>query len=415
VARSLTSANRAFARAYPGDAIARQPVHTFIIGGDTFTADSAQRAGAEAVAALEQYAPTAKAFAKVIGLPDDPVFAQTVRARVLKKLEREPVEDCRLDFEDGYGTRPDAEEDGHAESAAQQVAAGMKAATLPPFIGIRIKPMSPELHARSLRTLDIFVSTLAQTAKRLPANFAITLCKVMTPEHVTIVARACSTLERKLKLKSKSIRLELMIETPQSILAPDGSSALRSLMVAGDGRVRSAHLGVYDYTALCGITAAHQHLRHSACDFARHMMQVAFAQTGVTLSDGSSNLLPIPPHVHDAWKTHFADVTHSLVNGYYQGWDLHPAQLPTRYAAVYAFYLSALPAATARLRRFFDKAAKAGAAFDDAATGQALVNFFNRALSSGAITMEEAMQTGLTEAELQGRSFREILAARLMA
>ena len=410
----LKAANRAFARTYPGDPIARQPVHTFIVGGDTFASDTAQRAGAEAVAALQHYAPTANALAEVLGLPDDPVFAQTVRARVLKKLEREPVEDCRLDFEDGYGTRPDGEEDGHAESAAHQVASGMKAATLPPFTGIRIKPMSPELHGRSLRTLDIFVSTLARTARRLPPNFALTLCKVMAPEHVTVVARACSTLERKLKLEPKSIRLELMIETPQSILAPDGSSALRSLVAAGGGRVRSAHLGVYDYTALCGITAAHQHLRHSACDFARHMMQVALAQTGVTLSDGSSNLLPIAPHVHDAWRTHFADVSHSLANGYYQGWDLHPLQLPTRYAAVYAFYLSALPAATARLKRFFDKATKAGAAFDDAATGQALVNFVNRALSSSAITLEEAMQTGLTESELQGPSFRQILASRQM-
>ena len=408
----LKTANQKLAKLYPGDATGRQPVHTFIGGGDAFTSDAAQRAGAEAIAALNQYGSTAKAFAEAIGLPDDATLAQRVRVRVLEQLEREPVEDFRIDFEDGYGTRTDREEDGHAESAALAVAAGMKASTLPPFIGIRIKPMSRELHARGLRTLDVFVSTLAKSAKRLPDNFAVTLCKVMTPAHVSVVARACTAIERKRKLKANSIRLELMIETPQSILAPDGSSALRSLVAAGGGRVRSAHLGVYDYTALCGITAAHQHLRHSACDFARHMMQVALAQTGVTLSDGSSNLLPIAPHVRDAWRTHFGDVTHSLVNGYYQGWDLHPAQLPTRYAAVYAFYLSALPAATARLRRFFDKATKAGAAFDDAATGQALVNFFSRALSSGAITIDEAMETGLSESELLIGSFRKILAAR---
>ncbi len=272
--------------------------------------------------------------------------------------------------------------------------------------------MSQELHARSMRTLDIFVSTLVKSGKRLPDNFAVTLCKVMTREHVNTVARVCSTLEHRLKLTPKAIRFELMIETPQSILAPDGSSALPALVAAGGGRVRSAHLGVYDYTALCGITAAWQHLQHPACDFARHMMQVALAQTGVTLSDGSSNLLPIAPHVQDAWKQHFSDVTHSLSNGFYQGWDLHPAQLPTRYAAVYAFYLSALPAATLRLKRFFDKATTAGAAFDDAATGQALVNFFARALSSGAITLDEAMETGLSEADLRSGSFRKILAGR---
>ncbi|HZL92517.1 MAG TPA: hypothetical protein VFB99_02695, partial [Vicinamibacterales bacterium] len=328
------------------------------------------------------------------------------------KLTREPVEDYRLDFEDGYGTRSDAEEDGHAASAAREVATGMEAGTLPPFIGIRIKPLSPELHARSLRTLDIFVATLVKTARRLPASFAVTATKVMTPVHVSVLAERCSALERKLRLKRNAIQLELMIETPQAILAPDGTVGVQALVKAGGGRVRGAHFGVYDYTALCGITAAWQHPRHLACDVARELMRIALAQTGVMLSDGSSNLLPIPPHVHTAWKQHFDDVTHSLVNGYYQGWDLHSGHLPTRYAAVYAFYLSARPAATARLSNFFTKAAKAGAAFDDAATGQALINFFNRGLTSGAITLDEAMQTGLTESELKSGSFVKILAAR---
>ena len=160
-----------------------------------------------------------------------------------------------------------------------------------------------------------------------------------------------------------------MIETPQSILGPDGSSALRALVSAGKSRVRGAHFGTYDYTALCGITASWQHMRHAACDFAKHMMQVGLAQSGVMLSDGATNIMPIAPHraaagqsltdaqrrenrevVHRAWKLHFDDVQHSLVNGFYQGWDLHPAQLPTRYAALYAFFLSARAAATARLR-----------------------------------------------------------------
>jgi len=411
--QKLNAANQKLATLYPGDSIARQPVHTFIVSGDLFTHDTAQRAGAEAIVTLNQYGRTAQAFAEAIGLPStDPVLSERVSARVINKLEREPVEDLRIDFEDGYGARPDPEEDGHAESAARQVAAGMKAKTLPPFIGIRIKPMSRELHVRSLRTLDIFVTTLVKSAKRLPDNFAITCTKVMVPEHVAAVDRACTRLERKLKLKAKTIKLEVMIETPQSVIAADGSSAIRVLVNAGGGRVRGALLGVYDYTALVGITAAHQHPRHQACDFARHMMQVALAQTGVTLSDGGSNVFPVAPVVHDAWKTHFADVTHALVNGYYQGWDLHPAQLPTRYAAVYAFYLSALPKATHRLKTFFGKAEKAGSAFDDAATGQALVNFFTRGVNAGAVTIEEAMETGLRESELRGSSFLAILRGR---
>ena len=409
----LVIANQKLAREYPGDATGRQPVHTFIGPGDTFTADAPTRAGQQAIDALNTHAATAQAFAQVIGLPTNyPGLAETVRARVVDKLEREPIEDFRIDFEDGYGTRPDEEEDAHAASAAREVAAAIESGRLPPFLGIRVKPMSRELHARGLRTLDIFVTTVIKTAKRLPDNFAVTLCKVMSPAHVSVVERACAALERRLKLKRKAIQLELMIETPQSVLASDGSVALPALVKAGRGRVRGAHFGVYDYTALCGITAAWQHPRHLACDWAREMMRVSLAQTGVNLSDGSSNLLPIPPHVHQAWKQHFDDVTHSLVNGFYQGWDLHPAHLPTRYAAVYAFYLSARPAATARLSNFFTKAAKAGASFDDAATGQALVNFFARGLSSGAITLDEAMQTGLEESELRGQSFLQILKAR---
>ena len=410
---SLKVANQKLARLYPGDATGRQPVHTFIGSGETFTRDACRRAGEQAIETLEQFAPTAKAFADAIGLPStDPLLAETVRVRVLEKLEREPVEDFRIDFEDGYGTRSDREEDGHARDAALEVAAGMKAATLPPFIGIRIKPMSRELQARSLRTLDVFISTLVTAGRRLPGNFAVTLTKVMAPAHVAAAVRACAALERKLRLKRGAIRLELMIETPQAILAPDGTCALPRLVKAGAGRVRGAHFGVYDYTALCGITAAWQHPRHLACDVAREIMRVSLAQTGVMVSDGSSNLLPVPPRVHDAWKTHVADVTHSLVNGFYQGWDLHPAHLPSRYAAVYAFYLSALPAATTRLRGFFGKAEKAGAAFDDAATGQALLNFMNRALSSGAITIEEATASGLKESELRGPSFRQVLSGR---
>ncbi len=431
----LRSANAAVAKAYPGEPTERQPVHTVYGGAHLFAADTAPKFGALALAALDEFGRNGAIFGKALGLRTEGGFADTVRDRVVDKLRREPVEDFRLDFEDGYGNRPDAEEDGHAESAAQQVAAGMAAGTLPPFIGIRIKPMSKELHGRSLRTLDLFVSALARAGKRrLPANFAITIPKVMTPAHVVAVARACAALERRLKLAPQSLRLELMIETPQSILAPDGTSALRALVSAGGGRVRAAHFGTYDYTALCGITASWQHMRHQVCDFAKHMMQVALAQTGVCLSDGATNIMPVGPHkagagrplteaqrrentetIHRAWRVHFDDVTHSLVNGYYQGWDLHPAQLPTRYAALYAFFLAARPAATVRLRNFVEKAAQAtlvGDVFDDAATGQGLLNFFVRGLSSGAITLDEARETGLTQAELQGRSFLAILERR---
>jgi citrate lyase beta subunit len=433
VLASLRKTNVAVAKAYPGETGDRQPVHTVYGGAHLFKADSAARMGALALSSLEEYAPTSDVLADALNLADR-TLAKTVRARVVDKLRREPVEDFRIDFEDGYGVRPDAEEDGHARSAAEQVAAGFHAGTLPPFIGIRIKPMSRELHARSLRTLELFVTTLVKaTRKHLPPGFVVTIPKLMAPGHVAAVARACALLEKRLGLRS-SLRLELMIETPQSILAADGTSSLRALVAAGAGRVTGAHFGTYDYTALCGITASWQHMRHQACDFAKHMMQVALAQSGIRLSDGATNIMPIPPHrasanrrltdaearenqqvVHHAWKLHFDDAWHSLVNGYYQGWDLHPAQLPTRYAAVYSFFLSARPAATVRLRNFVDKAAQAtlvGDVFDDAATGQGLLNFFVRGLNSGALTLDEARETGLSREELQGKSFVKILEAR---
>jgi citrate lyase beta subunit len=418
ITATLRKANAVVSRAYPGETGDRQPVHTVYGGAHLFTAELAAKLGTAASRALDEHAPTAEAFADAFGLSayGDLAFAATVRERVVAKLGREPVEDFRIDFEDGYGNRPGQEEDGHAEAAALAVAKGLEAGTLPPFIGIRIKPLSAELHARSLRTLDAFLSTLVRTTRRrLPPNFVITVPKVMTPAHVGAVAAACRVLERRLRLDPGALILELMIETPQSILASDGTSTLRALVAAGAGRVRGAHFGTYDYTALCGITASWQHMRHQACDFARHMMQVSLAQSGVWLSDGATNVLPVPPDVHRAWKIHFDDIQHSLVNGYYQGWDLHPAQLPSRYAAVYAFFLSALPAATARLRNFVEKAAQAtlvGDVFDDAATGQGLLNFFVRGLNSGALTLQEAAATGLSPAELQGRSFLKILEAR---
>ena len=414
--RRLAAANRRIAALYPGDSGERQPVHTVYGGAHLFRADTAQKLGSIARAALAEHAPDARTFANVLGI--DAALADGVYARVQEKLAREAVEDFRLDFEDGYGNRPDAEEDGHAESAAAQVAAGLAAGTLPPFIGIRIKPLSKELHARSLRTLELFVTALVRaTGRRLPEGFVITVPKLMGPAHVEAVARSCENLERKLRIGRGSLRLELMIETPQSILAADGTVALKPLVAAGRGRVTAAHFGTYDYTALTGITAAWQHMRHPVCDFAKHMMQVSLAQTGVRLSDGATNVLPIGARnvVHLAWKQHFDDVTHSLMHGFYQGWDLHPAQLPTRYAAVFAFFLASRQAATARLRNFVERAAQAtlvGDVFDDAATGQGLLNYFLRGMNSGALTIDEARETGLSLEDFQSRSFLTILKKR---
>src|SRR5512134_3685169 len=173
-------AGKAFAHAYPGESGGRQPVHTVYGGAQLFRADSVPKLGTLALRAFAEHAPSAGAFAAAIGLEapngtPPAEFAATIHARVKAKLQREPIEDFRIDFEDGYGNRPDAEEDGHAEAAAMETAKGLAYGTLPPFFGIRIKPFSPELGARSSRTLELYLTALVRaTGGKLPPNFVVT-------------------------------------------------------------------------------------------------------------------------------------------------------------------------------------------------------------------------------------------------
>ena len=435
IAAELSEANKEFTRRYPGESERRQAVHTVYGGAHLFKADSPRKLGEVALRALRDHAPDAPALAAALDLKLDPALMRKIYDRVVDKLQREPVEDFRLDFEDGYGNRPDEEEDQHAHSSALEIAQGMSAGTLPPFIGIRIKPMNEDLRARSFRTLDIFVTSLAAaTSGRVPENFVITVPKIQLPEQVHAAIRLFALLERKAGLPTGSLKFEPMIETPQSIINARGEVALHSLVEAAEGRCGSVHFGVYDYTASSGITAAYQAMGHPACDFARQMMLISLAGTGTHLSDGATNILPVGPHraapggkltaaqeeangkaVHQAWRLGFEDNLHSLRTGFYQGWDLHPAQLVTRYAAVYLFFLAGLESAANRLTAFVEKAALAslfGDVFDDAATGQGLLNFFLRGLACGAITEKEALATGLTLEELRSRSFFRILQSR---
>ncbi len=414
---ALDNANVRVAQRFPGDSPARQPVHVVYGGAHLFKADAAHKLGAVALRALQEHAPDAASLASALGL--DPASADRIYLRVIDKLTREPVEDFRIDFEDGFGHRPDREEDEHAQRAASEVADGLRDGTLPSSIGIRIKPLSEELKRRSLRTFDLFLTRLIErTGGTLPPNFVVTLPKITAPEQVAALASACDAFEYWRELPSGTLRFELMVETTQSIFAADGSVALPRLIAEGGGRIVAAHFGTYDYTAACGITAAHQHMLHPVCDFAKHVMQVALAGTGIWLSDGATNVMPIGSRdvVHRAWRLHAEHVRHSLVTGFYQGWDLHPAQLPSRYAAVYAFFLEGLDAASERLKNFVRKAAQAtlvGDVFDDAATGQGLLNYFLRAMNCGAITEDEAVEkSGLTLDELRGRSFVKILQLR---
>ena len=433
---ALDQGNRRVTENYPGETPQRQPVHTVYGGAHLFKSDVIQKLGTIALAALREHAPTPGSLGDAIGFDQD--LADLVHPRVIDKLTREPVEDFRIDFEDGFGHRGDEEEDRVAVEAAGELADASARGALPPGIGIRIKPLDEPLKRRSLRTFDLFLTTLVETAKRLPPNFVVTLPKITAPEQVAGLASACDAFEYWRDLPRGTLRIELMVETTQSIVAADGTVALPKLVTEGRGRVGAVHFGPYDYTAACHITSAHQQLTHPACDFARQVMQSSLAGTGIRMSDGPTSLMPIGPHraspdrpltererednrrvVHRAWRLHADNVRRALVAGFYQGWDLHPAQLPSRYAAVYAFFLEGLDAASERLQNFVEKAAQAtrvGNVFDDAATGQGLLNYFLRAWNCGAITEQEAIdRSGLTIEELRSRSFLRIVGNRTAA
>jgi citrate lyase beta subunit len=458
---TLKTANLTFQAIYPGDKPDRQPVHTVYGGANLFKSDTCIRMGEIALNNLQTYAPNFGVLANVLQLPgyehlptglqeiadltnrldslpdterrNEPAWlAYSVYTKIRQKLQTEAVEDFRIDFEDGFGNRPDDEEDATAVRAALEVAEGMKNKTLSPFIGIRIKPFTEDLKFRGVRTLDLFLSTLLdKTGGVLPDNFVVMLPKVTIPEQVVTIVRLFELLEKGNNLAPGTLRMETMVEATQIVMDDEGRNPLMRIIRASEGRCIAAHFGTYDYTASCGITAKYQTMGHPVCDFAHHMTKVALGGTGIFLSDGATNVIPIGPHrgdnltfeqlaenrasVHHAWRLGFNHTTHSLINGFYQGWDLNPAQLPMRYAATYAFFLSSYEDAVFRLKTFVERAAISTLTndiFDDAATGQGLLNFFLKAMNCGAISEEEALTTGLTLDEIRSRSFYRILEGR---
>ncbi|MCF3172803.1 aldolase, partial [Streptomyces sioyaensis] len=395
IGAALAQVDADLARRYPGDPGTRQPVHTVYVPGDAFAADTVRSWGDQALAALDAHAPDAEALAAVLGLPD--ALAAEVHDRVRAKLVREPIEDLRIDFEDGYGPRPDAEEDEAAARAAALVAAAYRGGasrpedgggTAAPYMGIRMKCMEAAVRDRGIRTLDIFLTGLMR-AGGLPDGLLLTLPKVTYAEQVTAMVRLLEAFEKAHGLESGRIGFEIQIETTQSILGADGRATVARMIEAAEGRATSLHYGTFDYSASCGVSAAHQSLDHPVADHAKAVMQVAAAGTGVRLSDGSTNVLPVGPaeRVHDAWRLHHGLVRRSLARAYYQGWDMHPGHLPTRYAAVYAFYREGLEQAAARLAAYVAKAG--GDVMDEPATAKALSGYLLRGLDCGAVDQGE--------------------------
>ncbi|MDM7924173.1 MAG: aldolase/citrate lyase family protein, partial [Pyrinomonadaceae bacterium] len=358
----------------------RSPVHVVYGGADRFSAATPRKLGDLALRAINEFAPNFVEFANAMRLPGtetlphypeavarleeqilrngerareengSALFAYRVYRKTIEKLTSEPVEDYRIDFEDGYGVRPDHEEDADAERSATELADSFNSSLITVSSGLRIKPLGVMTYGRAVRTLKIFVETLLRkTNGVLPANFVVTLPKVRSRKEVKELSRLVKGIERSAGIESGSIGIELMVETPEALLDRKGRVPLAAFVRAGKGRVTSAHFGAFDYTSAIGISAEHQTLRHPACDLAKQLMLLSLAGSGVRLSDSVTTDLPVPVHrgnelsetqiaenkraVHAGWREHYRNVSHSISQGFYQSWDLHPNQFVARYAA----------------------------------------------------------------------------------
>jgi len=374
--RRLAPVDEARAAAYPGERPGRQPVHTCYVPADAVVPGLAGEWGAAALTALDEH-----------GLPDlglAPALVEEVLPRVRAKLATEPVEDLRVDAEDGYRGAPDAEDDDVLR-AAIAVAGDVWAGSAPPSVGIRVKSLQGPTRRRGVRSLDLFFGALAAD------RAVVTLPKVTDVEQVRAFLPVLDALEA---ARGGPLDLELQVETPQAVLGPDGAVTLARMVHAAGSRLTGLHYGTYDYSASLGIAAAHQAADHPAADFAKQLMQVAVAGTGARAVDGSTNVLPVGSReqVHAAWRLHAGLVRRALERGLYQGWDLHPAQLVTRYVATYAFFRAALPAAAGRLAAYLDRT-EAGV-LDEPATARAQAAVLLRGLDCGAVDDAEVRVLG---------------------
>lgn len=361
----LATADADLARHYPGPRPARQPVHTVYVPADRFAADTVTTYGELALGLLDEHEAL---FLELVGGDVDLV------ARVRARLASRPVDDLRIDFEDGYGVRADDEEDAAVLAAADALRTAVAAGTAPPSSGIRFKSLERPTRHRGLRTLATFVERLTDggSDEGPLTGFVVTLPKVTSVDQVEAMVHAAAHLETGLGLEPGSLRFEIQVETPQSILGADGTALVARMIQAADGRCTGLHYGTYDYSAFVGIAGPYQSLDHPAADHAKAVMQAAAAGTGVWLSDGSTNVLPVgdAAGVRRGWETHLRLVRRALERGFYQGWDLHPAQLPTRYAATFAFY-----------RERLDRSA----VLEEPATDRALADFVRRGRECGAL------------------------------
>ncbi len=408
----------------------RYPIHTFYGGAHLFKRDSFEKIKRIAQGIFNDYCEESERFYSIFTRPDAPVSkntAEKVYHKIHKKIEEEPVEDYRIDFEDGYGYRSDEEEDEHAISAATETAEIIKNGALPSIFGIRIKPIAPGTAQRAVRTLELYLTTLLNlTDNKLPPAFVVTLPKVSRAEQLSVLNDILHKLEMRNHLPKNSILTEVMIETPEAI----AEKYMAKIVQVGGNRLLGGHLGVYDLNSSFGVSASFQEMQHPSCDYARVLMKIILGRSGIRCVDGVTNVMPVAPnkatlsaplavHLHEenvatviaGWQKAYSDIRHSLRMGFYQGWDLHPAQIISRLAAVYIFFLNEYPLAAKRMKQFLKNSAQPSVhkgIFDDAASGYGLLLFFRYGFECLAFDENDLAGAGLSKENLYAKHFSEI-------
>lgn len=402
----------------------RQPIHTCYVPADQLAADTPTRWASIALETLASaYEMTANEALEVLATDlgirttDIPAVAELTA----QKLQHQPIEDLRIDFEDGFTQRGVAEperdehEDALALVGARFLAQWFRggATDVPAFAGIRFKSFDPAVRARGLRTLVIVLDELHSqgvlsqlydpTSKNFnPRALRLTFPKVQHRTQVETLVEILSQLEKDYGLDSTGgkIHLEVQVETPQAVVGPAGESEAARIISAAEGRCLALHYGTYDYSASMGVDAAHQSMEHPVADHAKDMLQVATGAAGVELSDGSTNCIPVGDResIMDGWQLHYRLVTRHLRRGIRQGWDLHPNQIVTRHMATIAYFRENWEVTAHRLNAYLT--GDTSHWMDEPATAKAMAGYLRRAHSCGAITDDELAVAGVSDNKL---------------
>ncbi len=308
---------------------------------------------------------------------------ERVSEKVREKLRREPIEDFRIDFEDGFGFRSEAEEQDAATRAGIEFARMSKAGTLPARIGIR-----PKADCRlAWQTLETFLKYASGAA--LPKHLIVTQPKIEKAEAAKRWREMLEKAEIRFGLPGMTLRHEILVEHPSAV------RCLGDIVKACENRLDAAHFGCYDYLSAMQVPAPAQSLDHPYATQARWAIQQVMVPLGVAVSDGVYSMLPTGDDAVSrvaAFEGHKRQVLRAISEGIYCGWDVHPGQLLSRYAGLYEYFDQHLPEVRTRYRAFLDaqtKATLAGTQFDDAATVEGLMVFLRRGLSCGAFSEQD--------------------------